>query len=100
MALTITEDVMRSPETAHTAQHTGEGYWLVSWLPGRTFTQSQAVTAMTIAEAVGRHGVVLHDDPIWPHIDGWAAELGLAGPRAVWLASESPDTDGTGGRPR
>jgi hypothetical protein len=90
MALTITEDVMRSPETAHTAQHTGEGYWLVSWLPGRTFSQSQAVTAMMIAQAVGR-GVGLSDDPQWPRLDSWAAELGLTGPRAVVLASESPE---------
>ncbi len=95
MALTITEDVMRSPETAHTAKHAGEGYWLVSWLPGRTFTQSQATTAMMIAQWVGRipagAAPEAYGDAFWRRVDGWAAELDLTGPRAVVLASESPD---------
>jgi hypothetical protein len=25
-------------------------------------------------------GIGLSDDPRWPHVDGWAAELGLTGP--------------------
>jgi hypothetical protein len=31
----------------------------------------------------GGRGVGLSDDPIWPHLDNWAAELGLSGPDAV-----------------
>lgn len=92
MALTITDQIMRSADTAHTAQlvHFEAGdAWEVSWLPGRVLDRNAAVTAMMIAQAVGR-GVGLHDDPQWPHLDGWAAELGLTGPRAVVLASDPP----------
>ena len=87
--LTITALTMRSADTRHAARPAGEG-WEVSWLPGRVLSQSQAVTAMMIAQAVGR-GVGLHDDPQWPRLDSWARELDLTGPRAVVLASESPD---------
>jgi hypothetical protein len=88
MSTTITDTLMRSTDTAHTAKHIGTG-WEVTWLPGRVLDRNQAVTAMTIAAYVGR-GIGLHDDPVWPHIEGWAAELDLTGPRAVVLASESP----------
>jgi hypothetical protein len=91
MGTTITDQLMRSTDTAHTAKHTDAG-WEVTWLPGRVLDRNQAVTAMTIASYVGR-GVGLHDDPVWPHIEGWAAELGLTGPRAVVLASEPPAPD-------
>ena len=91
MGLTITEQIMRSPDTAHTAFRGPLcDDWHVSWLPGRQLSQPQAVTAMMIAQAVGR-GVGLHDDPQWPRLDSWARELDLTGPRAVVLASESPD---------
>jgi hypothetical protein len=92
MALTITPQIMRSVDTAHTARPAGDG-WEVSWLPDRVLSQSQAVTAMMIAQAVGR-GVGLSDDPQWPRLDSWARELDLTGPRAVVLASESPDDEG------
>jgi len=88
MGTTITDRLMRSTDTAHTARLTDAG-WEVSWLPGRVLDRNQAVTAMTIAETVGR-GVRLSDDPIWPHLDGWATELGLSGPDAVVRASEPP----------
>ena len=90
--LTITDKTMRSADTRHTARPAGEG-WEVSWLPGRVLTRSQAVSAMQIAAKASR-GIDLSDDPIWPHIDGWAAELDLTGPHAVVLASESPDEGG------
>src|SRR5216683_2532013 len=83
----ITDTHMSSPDTPHTATAKGEG-WEVSWLPGRTLTGDQATTAMVIANIVGSRGVGLSDDPIWPHLDGWAAELGLTGPDAVVRASE------------
>jgi hypothetical protein len=89
MALTITDQIMRSADTRHTARPAGEG-WEVTWLPGRTLTRSQAVSAMQIAAKAGQ-GIDLSDDPVWPHIDGWARELDLTGPRAVVLASEIPD---------
>ena len=81
---------MRSAATRHSATATGEG-WEVSWLPGRTLTRNQATTAMVIANLVGGRGVGHSDDPIWPHLDSWASELGLSGPDAVVRASEPPD---------
>jgi hypothetical protein len=87
--ITITGTSMRSPATPHTATAAGEG-WEVSWLPGRALTRNQAITAMIIADVVGDRGVGLADDPIWPHLDGWAGELGLSGPDAVVRASEPP----------
>jgi hypothetical protein len=87
--ITITDTSMRSSATRHTATATGEG-WEVSWLPGRTFTRAQATTAMIIANLVGGRGVGHSDDPIWAHLDNWAAELDLSGPDAVVRASEPP----------
>jgi hypothetical protein len=101
MGTTITDTLMRSTETAHTATAwpvPGEPtLWTVTWLPGRNLTRNQAITAMTIAAYVGR-GVGLSDDPVWPHIEGWAAELGLSGARAVVLASEPPASEMEAGR--
>ncbi len=87
--ITITGTHMSSPDTPHTATAKGEG-WEVSWLPGRTLDRNQAITAMTIANIAGGRGVSLSDDPIWPFLDNWAAELGLSGPDAVVRASEPP----------
>jgi hypothetical protein len=85
----ITNTHMSSPDTPHTATATENG-WEVTWLPGRTLDRNQATTAMVIANIVGGQGVGLSDDPIWPHLDNWAAELGLSGPDAVVRASEPP----------
>jgi hypothetical protein len=87
----ITDTHMTSPNTPHTASATGDG-WEVSWLPGRTLDRNQATTAMTIADIVGGRGIGLSDDPIWPFLDNWAAELGLSGSDAVVRASERPGT--------
>jgi hypothetical protein len=77
---------MSSPDTPHSATVTGGG-WQVSWLPGRTLDRNQAITAMTIASTVGGRGVPRADNPIWLHLDGWAAELGLTAPAAVARAA-------------
>ena len=90
----ITSTHMSSPDTPHTA--TADG-WEVSWLPGRTLDRNQATTAMVIADIVGATGVPRADDPVWLHLDGWAAELGLTAPGAVARAAEPPtgrDTEG------
>lgn len=81
--LTITDTTMASNTTRHHAERLADG-WRVSWLPDRRLTQSQAITAMTIAQYVHAHELTAHH-PLWPHIDGWAAELGLTGPTAVSL---------------
>jgi hypothetical protein len=97
VTLRITDTEMTSDATRHRAELLPDGGWRVSWLPERRLTRDQAVTAMTLAEAVanmqeeGRTTVVDHTHRLWPHIDGWAAELGLTGPDAVVRASSSPE---------
>ena len=90
--ISITDTHMSSPDTPHTATAKGEG-WEVSWLPGRTLDRNQAITAMTIADMVGGRGVPRADDPIWMHLDGWAAELGLTAPAAVARALTRPECE-------
>ena len=100
MSLTITDEVMRSTNTQHNAcrlptdADPDADVWAVSWLPGRRLTRNEAITAMTIAETVGRIPAdalpEAYDSKLWLHIDGWAAELGLSGPHAVARVSEPP----------
>lgn len=87
--ITIAAETMTSPRTGHTARLAEVGAterWRVSWLPGRRFTRNQAITALTIAEIVATCDL-LSDSPWWPHLDSWAAELGLTGPDAVVRAT-------------
>jgi hypothetical protein len=89
--LTITDRMMRSPYTRHTATAwpvpDEPTLWTVTWLPGRNLTQDQAEAAMSIAEEVGQIPV---DAPpqawtpgLWEHLDTCAAAIGLSGPDAV-----------------
>jgi hypothetical protein len=84
---------MSSDLTRHTARAVEGGGWAVSWLPGRTLTRNQAITAGLIAEVVKTHADDLTDNqhPLWLHIEGWAAELGITGPHAV---AEQPPAEG------
>jgi hypothetical protein len=92
MAIMITDREMTSDQTRHTARTSDDGGWVVTWLPGRVLTHSQAITALTIAEVLGVQDGLLHcDNPMWLHIDNWAAELGIGGPYAVAEASLSPE---------
>ncbi len=91
MATKITDSEMTSDHTRHTARAI-DGGWSVTWLPGHTLTQSQAITAMTIAEVVSTHEWAIDStDRIWLHVDRWAAELGISGPNAVARASLCPE---------
>jgi hypothetical protein len=98
----ISDSEMSSDQTRHTATvvpgaviEGGPTAWSVSWLPGRLLLRNQAITAMTIAEVIGGHD--LTGDPLhaghrlWPHLDSWAAELGISGPQALAEASMSPE---------
>ena len=93
--LTITDTDMVSDTTRHTAHAwpvpDEPTLWSVTWLPGRALTRDQAITAMTIAEVVAVTDLTDSQHPMWLHIDGWAVELGISGPRAVALASMSPE---------
>lgn len=86
----ITDTLMSSDLTGHSARWSpdaaadGQGAWIVSWLPSRLLTRNQAITAMTLAETVGDDEVAHR---MQPHVDGWAAELGLTGPDATRLAT-------------
>jgi len=57
--------------------------------PGQTLDRNSAITAMILADITGEED--LHEGHrLWPHIQGWAAELGLTGPEAVAAASQPP----------
>jgi hypothetical protein len=91
MTLTITDRMMSSANTRHTATAwpvPGEPtLWTVTWLPGRNLTRDQAQAAMSIAEAVGRIpadvGPEAWTASLWEHLDSQAAVLGLSGPGAL-----------------
>ncbi len=96
MALTVTDKLIRSADTPHTAHPVGRaGAWQVSWLPGRNLTGGKAITAMMIAQAAGRipagAGPQAYSADWHGRMDAWAAELGLAGPTAMVRASEPPE---------
>jgi hypothetical protein len=90
MTLTIHDTLMTSDQTAHSARHAPSQHgWEVSWLPGQTLDRNSAITAMILADLTGEEE--LHEEhKLWPHIQGWAAELGLTGPEAVAAASQPP----------
>lgn len=99
MSLTITDKVMRSTDTAHTAEllaevEPGQEVWGVSWLPDQGLTRVQANAAMLIAESVGQipadAGPEAYSGTFWNHVNVLAAELGLAGSVAVARVSEPP----------
>jgi hypothetical protein len=92
MALTINDDSMTSDRTGHTARPVpGHRHaWVVSWLPGHHLDRNSAITAMVIADASGTGGLD-RGHRLWPHIEGWAAELGLTAPTALAaIAAEPP----------
>ena len=88
MTLTINDTTMTSDQTAHTARHapTRSG-WEVSWLPGRVLDRNTAITAMILADTAAEQD--LHEGHrLWPFIQGWAEEVGLAAPDAIARASQ------------
>ena len=91
MTLTINDTTMTSDQTTHTARQAPgqQGRWEVTWLPGQALDRNTAITAMTLADFTAAED--LHEGHrLWPHIQGWAAELGLTGPQAVAAISEPP----------
>lgn len=85
----VSASMMTSDLTQHIARCVGGDRWVVSWLPGRTLSGQQAVTAMTIASAV--NGETLSEAE-WAMLDSMALELGLTGREAAGMvASENRD---------
>jgi hypothetical protein len=91
VALTIGDDNMRSDRTGHTARLVpGHRHaWVVSWLPGQHLDRNSAITAMVIADVSGSGGLD-RGHRLWPHIEGWAAELGLTAPTALAAVAAEP----------
>jgi hypothetical protein len=94
MTLTINDATMTSDQTAHTARQAPgrEHLWEVSWLPGRVLDRNSAITAMVLADQAGVRDLD-ERHRLWPHVEGWAAELGLTGTDAVNRVSQ-PGTPG------
>lgn len=90
MTLTINDTAMTSDQTAHTARRAPDrNGWEVSWLPGQTLDRNSAITAMVLADTTAEPD--LHEGHrLWPHIQSWAAELGLTAPDAIAQASQPP----------
>jgi hypothetical protein len=90
MTLTINDTTMTSDQTAHTARHAlDRDGWEVSWLPGQTLDRNTAITPMTLADTTAEPDV--HEGHrLWPHIQDWAAELGLTAPDAIAKTSQPP----------
>jgi hypothetical protein len=105
MTLTIKDTAMTSDQTAHTARPApGQKHrWEVSWLPGQILDRNTAITAMILADLAGEED--LHEGHrLWPHIQGWAGELGLTAPDAIARATQPPSDidrhqESVGGQP-
>lgn len=90
----VSSSIMTSDVTPHIARCVGGDMWVVSWLPGRTLTGRQAVTAMAVAGTVATAGRPIEGD--WSTLDDLAHVLGLTGREAAFLvAVENHDYHGT-----
>ncbi|MDE1668356.1 hypothetical protein LTT66_23215 [Nocardia gipuzkoensis] len=86
----VSASTMTSDETSHMARCVGGDRWVVSWLPGRTLTGRQAVTAMTIASIVATSPIPSTAE--WAMLDDLALVLGLTANEAVFMvAAENRD---------
>ena len=61
----------------------------MSWLPGQTLDRNTAITAMILADLAAEEDL-REGHRLWPHIQGWAAEVGMTAPQAVAAASQPP----------
>ena len=89
MAIKISETAMTSETTGHSARQLPSGAWRVTWLPGSDLNRNEAITAMTLAETITNRPVTT-EDRLWPHIEGWAAELGMGAEAAILGVRQPP----------
>jgi hypothetical protein len=91
MTLTINDATMTSDQSAHTARLAPgqEHRWEVSWLPGQALDRNTAITAMALADLAAEDDL-REGHRLWPHIQGWANELGLTAPDAITRATQPP----------
>ena len=100
MCLTISDDSISGDNTRHTARliTSHPQAWEVSWLPGQPLDRNTAITATILADVVASDTPQVGDRR-WPHIQGWAAEVGLTAAEALARVSQpsgrtSADKDG------
>lgn len=95
MALRFTYDAITGDRTPHTARrapgHQDTSH--VSWLPGQPLDRTRAVTAMALAETNGAR-TPQPGDRYWPHLETWAASLGLTAADAFTRISQPPGHSG------
>ena len=86
MNRTVTDKLIGSTDTPHTAERSGSG-WTVTWLPGRVLTPSQAEAAMNIAEERGTIPAHPQCGATAPcRVDGWTGtgNPDVSQPAAAW----------------
>jgi hypothetical protein len=91
MTVTILDDCMSSDRTQHTAR-LAPGHrrtWVVSWLPSQHLDRNSAITAMVLADTVASDDMKA-GHRLWPHVEGWAAELALTAPEAITQIASQP----------
>lgn len=91
MTLTILDDTMSGDRTPHTARRVPghQHVWEVSWLPGRHLDRNSAITAMILADLTSSDQIGTRHR-LWGHVEGWAAELGLAAHDAIVSLAAPP----------
>jgi hypothetical protein len=91
MTLTINDTTMTTDQNPHTARLAPgrQHEWEVSWLPGQIMDRNSAITAMVLADTAAQ-GDLQEGHRLWPHIQGWAKELGLTGTDAIARVSQPP----------
>ena len=91
MTLTINDTTMTSNQNPHTARQAPgrQHQWEVSWLPGQILDRNSAITAMILADTAGQDDL-REGHRLWPHIQGWAEELGLTGTDAIARVAQPP----------
>ena len=76
MAVTITNDLVRCADAAHTAGF-GDGGGIVIWLPGRVLSAGRAA-AMEAAGAASQIPAdcnpEVYDEGCWSRVDAWAGQ--------------------------
>jgi hypothetical protein len=90
MTLTINDTTMTSDLSAHTVRRSPDrNGWEVSWLPGRLMDRNASITAMVLADAAGT-GQLHAGHHLWPHVQGWAAQLDLTAHEVLTRSSRPP----------
>ena len=89
MALTITNHLTRSADTAHSAGF-GDGAGIVIRLPGRVLLRGRAAaieTAGAASQIPADCNPQVHGEGFWSRVNAWAGQFGLTGHAGIVQAS-------------